>query len=138
MSAIPFGIKYSRAINFASILIYFAAGTLALIYFGIPSVKALFQPNKNLSGVFIMILAGLLIGGFCTVPGFLLIKLNKALFRLRASARVWQIVVSFIGLFLIPPIGTLLYAISLYFMFFDSATKNAFTVETTDPKGGQL
>ena len=54
-----------------------------------------------------------------------LVKLNKGLSQLRPSARMWQLVISFIGLFAFP-IGTLFYGVVFFTFLFHKKTKEAF------------
>ena len=54
-----------------------------------------------------------------------LVKLNKGLSQLRPSTRMWQLVISFIGLFAFP-IGTLFYGVVFFTFLFHKKTKEAF------------
>jgi hypothetical protein len=122
---LPFGVSYSRIVNFLSTLPLFAFGTGVLLALWIPNIMRLIQPGGSISTSIFAMLLGLVIAAFAFVPALLLIKINQRLKELNAQARIWQIAVSCFFL-LAFPVGTLLYGISLYFMLADEKTKTAF------------
>ena len=128
-SNIPFGVRLTRAINLVSIVLNFIIAIL-LVCIAVPNfIKAALKAGKTANPIVVSIFGlGMLV--IFLIPAAFLIKLNKALELLKEKARIWQIVISFLFL-LVFPLGTILYGVVLYYMFFDKNTKEAFGIETT-------
>jgi len=126
----PFGVQFSRAVNTITIVIDF----IIVILISIVTLTAFIGRYSSSGGYSNYLLVGILLILLVilfSVPAVLLILINRQLIRLNPMARVWQIIVSCILLFLFP-IGTLLNGIILYFMFFDKTTKEAFEPQSAD------
>lgn len=127
---LPFGLKYTRMVN--SIV---AVWSFLSFYFAM--IKSMFDtyaqrlevsgmaPNaSNLSAakvtaIFLFLFVVLL-------PIILIKMLNDRLVNLNKTARKIQVWLSFLFLIWTFPIGTIFYLGCLYFMLFDSKTKNVF------------
>jgi len=121
---IPFGVQLARVINMITIA-FNVVIALLLVAIAIPNfIRAAENAGKTSNPILLTVFAVIMFIAFC-IPAILLIILNRALLRLKAIARVWQIVISCIFLFGFP-VGTILNGIILYFMFFDKKTKAAF------------
>ena len=124
---LPFGIKYTKIINFISIAAFIFIG-LMLAAIAVPSFITAVQETGNKANPIIGMLVGLFAFSIALVPAILLVILNRALSQLKKRARIYQIILSCLG-FLSVPIGTILHGAVLYFMFFDEKTKEAFGVK---------
>ena len=131
---IPFGVKYSRVINFIAVAFIVFLGIFATVVASpvLTEFLAKHSPDgmgnmtsSGRPGLILTIFYGLV----CLIPIVLLIMTNRGLLKLRNSAKVLQIIILILFLFLVP-IGTILYGISLYFMLFDKKTKEAFALQT--------
>lgn len=116
---VPFGLRYTRAVNLTLLLI---VGGIFLAAAIVPAYLRFVQkPNHllNASAVATIIL------GVGAVLAQLITILNRDLLLAKPKARRGQI---FIGLILLAffPFGTIFYAVVLYFMLFDQKTKRFF------------
>jgi O-antigen/teichoic acid export membrane protein len=124
INGLPFGVKYARAINLVSIVLFILIA-LCLVAIAIPNFIRGAQEAGKEPNPAVVIVFGLIAFTIVLVPAFLLVILNKALLQLKETARVWQIILS--CLFLLAfPLGTILYGVCLYFMLFDVKTKEVF------------
>lgn len=106
---IPGGIIYLCALNWLAIFANFL-----LIFFGwffvVPQAAVLRAfPSQSL---FVLILI------WSVTITYFLLKINEGLLVCKPWARIWQIMVSALGLLIIP-IGTILYGIALYYALFN-------------------
>jgi len=130
----PFGIKFTRAVNIVSIVFNFII-SLCLVMIAIPNfIKAAQNVGKQANPI-LMLFLGVVIFSLFSLPAIILIFINKSLGLLKKKLKTWQIIFSII-LLLVFPIGTILYGAILYFMLFDKQTKEAFGVDASlpDPK----
>lgn len=123
---VPFGVRYVKTVNTFFWVVLAGIGGFFLVSFIIVGAFSPPQPNKALG----LGLGGLFVSILCLLPAALLFFLNRSFTRSKPAAQTWQIIVSVLGLFIFP-LGTVLYAIALYFMLFDAATKRFFLQEET-------
>ena len=128
---LPTGVKYAIILNWISVVVYFICGILLVLIVVPILLRGAANTGKEMSGIVtLLIVLGLL--AIFYIPAILLIILNKALANLKDTARIWQIIISFLGIFGFP-IGTIVYGICLYFLFFDEKTKEAFKANYIAP-----
>ena len=123
--SLPVGVKYARVINIVTMVWNVVVAVLLLMIFTPNFIRGA-ETAGGKANIPVLIISAVFIFALLLVPAALLFILNKALLRLKETARIWQIVASCIFL-LGFPLGTILYGIGLYFMLFDEATKKAFT-----------
>lgn len=121
---LPIGVKVTIIINIVSMLLSILTG-IFLVMIAVPNFIKAAQNAGTQASTAILIFAGVLSFLVGVVPGIILFFINRGLRQLKASSRVWQIIMSCF-LFLSFPAGTILNAVILYFMLFDSKTKAAF------------
>jgi len=128
---LPFGIKYTRIINFITIgfNILKVFILLPLIIFMVHYIfsrpelmKAEIPTNTTLIASICMCIIGFFLW---VIPSIIFFFINRGLKNLKTSARIFQCIFS---LFQLPsfPIGTVLHVVALYFMLIDPSTRRAF------------
>jgi hypothetical protein len=123
--AIPFGVKYCRIVNLVTAAIFVVMGVL-LAAIAVPNfIQAAQKAGKSPNPVLTVIVA-LPFFAIGALPAWGLLALNRGLSMLSQRAKAWQAVLSLIFL-LGFPVGTLLHAGVLYFLFLDEETKAVFT-----------
>ena len=126
---IPVGVKVTRIINFISIGLSALTGIFMAMVTVANFVKAA-QNAGTQANFIVLLIAGLISVSIGFTPGIILIFINKGLKQLNKSARIGQIVVSFL-LLLAFPWGTILNFVILWYMLFDKKTKEAFSISLT-------
>ena len=123
----PVGIQIARALNFVVIIFSFVMGIL-MAMIAVPNfIQAAIKAGKH-AHLVVLIIIGIISFAIGSIPAILLIFLNRSLKQLRKSARVWQIIVSCLMLLWFP-IGTVLFLLVLYFLLFNTETKEAFVTK---------
>ena len=125
MSTASFGIKYCKVLNYINIFVFISTGVL-MSMIAVPNFVKAAQAAGKTANPFLLIIVGLICLTIASIPAVLLMWLNKELSRFNNKARIFQIIISLIGL-LAFPIGTILSMVSLYFMLFDKNTKQLFS-----------
>lgn len=125
MPSPPFGIKYCKILNYINIFMFISAGVL-MSMIAVPNFLKAAQAAGKTANPFLLIIVGFVCPAIASIPCIFLMWLNKGLSRFDNKARIFQIIISLIGL-LAFPVGTILYAVSLYFMLFDKNTKQLFS-----------
>src|SRR3990167_970768 len=113
MPVASFGIKYRRALNYINIFVLLSIGVL-MSMIAVPNFLKAAQAAGKTANPFILIVIGLVCPTIASIPAIFLMWLNKELSRFNNKARIFQIIIGSIGL-LAFPVGTILYAVSLYF-----------------------
>ena len=135
---IPFGVKYARVLNLIKAVVLIAAG-LCFAAIAIPNFIKAAQAHGKTANPLLLLIIGLASSAIGFVPAFLLLRLNKALAQLNKQARVWQILVSVLFLFLSlfqgfkGVVGIVAEGISLYFLLLDPKTRTAFENQSSLP-----
>ena len=127
---LPFGIRYSRAMNYIFLVLicvlFMMAATSGY------TTRALAAGKERVGGGFFILLA--ILAGIWVVPFYLIYLLNTGLSARRQWARIVQIILSLLALRGMFPLGTIFYAGSLYFLLFDRRTKAAFVNSNSSPE----
>ena len=117
MGKLPLGIRITRIINWISIVGFALFGVLVAKLAIADFIARMGNPTWLLR--VICVVAAFLVG---SLPGIFLLFVNRGLQQGKKRARIWQIMLSILGLVAFP-IGTVLGLAPLYFMFFDKPTK---------------
>lgn len=121
---LPAGLIIVRIINIIGAIFSLILGIL-MAMIAVPNFIKAAQNAHQTANPILLIVVGLISVLLGSVPGMILLVLNKYLKLRKKSARIWQIVIACIML-LSFPIGTVLGIVVLYFMLFDKKTKEAF------------
>jgi len=122
---LPGGVKVTIRINYIS-MVLFTIGAIILTIGAVPQFRDTVQKTggEEVSMIFV-IMVGIAIFCFCLIPAIILFFLTKGISALNSKARIIQIIWSCLNLLLFP-IGTVINGVILYFLIFDSKTKEAF------------
>ncbi len=119
MGKLPLGIRITLGINWVSIVGFALFGILVAKLAIADFIARMGNPTWLLQ--VICVVAAFLVA---SLPGIFLLFVSKGLSQGKKRARIWQIVLSALGLVAFP-IGTVLGLAPLYFMFFDKSTKES-------------